>query len=93
MRQRGVETIRRQANAHAQQLGDILSDFAGESANATAKALTSAACRPRVVAIAAIGATYSMTSVARARRIGGMVKPKSFSRDNVFYLVAREGLH
>ena len=39
MRQQGVEAIRRQANARAQQLGEILSDFAGESANATAKAL------------------------------------------------------
>ena len=39
MRQQGVEAIRRQANARAQPLGEILSDFAGESANATAKAL------------------------------------------------------
>ena len=39
MRQQGVEAIRRQANARAEQLGEILSDFAGESANATAKAL------------------------------------------------------
>ena len=38
-RQQGVEAIRRQANARAEQLGEILSDFAGESANATAKAL------------------------------------------------------
>jgi DNA invertase Pin-like site-specific DNA recombinase len=39
MRQQGVEAIRRQANARAQQLGEILSEFAGQSANATAKAL------------------------------------------------------
>jgi Recombinase len=39
MRRQGVEAIRRQANARAEQLGEILSDFAGESANATAKAL------------------------------------------------------
>jgi hypothetical protein len=37
MRRQGVEAIRRQANARAEQLGEILSDFAGESA--TAKAL------------------------------------------------------
>ena len=39
MRQQGVEAIRRQANARAEQLDEILSDFAGESANATANAL------------------------------------------------------
>ena len=39
MRRQGVEAIRRQANARAEQLGEILSDFARESANATAKAL------------------------------------------------------
>ncbi len=39
MRQQGVEAIRQQANARAQQLGEILSDFSGESANGTAKAL------------------------------------------------------
>jgi len=39
MRRQGVEAIRRQANARAEQLGEILSDFAGESANVTAKAL------------------------------------------------------
>src|SRR6478609_6603190 len=38
-RQQGVEVIRRQANARAQQLGEVLSEFAGQSANATAKAL------------------------------------------------------
>jgi hypothetical protein len=32
--------------------------------------------RCRYVPIAAIEPTYSITSVARARRIGGMVKPK-----------------
>jgi DNA invertase Pin-like site-specific DNA recombinase len=39
MRQQGVEAIRQQANARAQQLGEILSEFAGQSANAVAKAL------------------------------------------------------
>ena len=39
MRQQGVEAIRRRANARAAQLGEILSDFAGESANGTANAL------------------------------------------------------
>src|SRR4029077_877001 len=39
MRQQGVEAIRRQANARAQQLSEILSEFAGKSANAVAKAL------------------------------------------------------
>ena len=38
-RQQGVEAVRRQADARAQQLSEILSEFAGESANATAKAL------------------------------------------------------
>ena len=39
MRQQGAEAQRQQANARAQQLSDILAEFAGESANATAKAL------------------------------------------------------
>jgi hypothetical protein len=39
MQQQGVEAIRRQANARAQQLGEILSEFVGQSANAVAKAL------------------------------------------------------
>ena len=39
MKQQGVEAVRRQADARAQQLGEILAEFAGESANATAKAL------------------------------------------------------
>ena len=38
-RQQGVEAIRRQANARAEQLSEILSEFAGKSANAVAKAL------------------------------------------------------
>ena len=39
MRQQGVEAQRQQANARAQQLSEILSEFAGQSANAIAKAL------------------------------------------------------
>ena len=39
MRQQGAEAQRQQANARAQQLSEILAEFAGESANATAKAL------------------------------------------------------
>ena len=39
MRQQGIEVVRRNANARAQQLSEILSEFAGESANATAQAL------------------------------------------------------
>jgi DNA invertase Pin-like site-specific DNA recombinase len=38
-RQQGVEAVRQQADARAQQLSEILSEFAGQSANATAKAL------------------------------------------------------
>ena len=39
MRQQGIEAVRRNADARAQQLSEILSEFAGESANATAQAL------------------------------------------------------
>ena len=39
MQQQGIEAVRQQADARAQQLSEILSEFAGESANATAKAL------------------------------------------------------
>src|SRR6476620_4391409 len=39
MRQQGAEAQRQQANARAQQLSESLAEFAGESANATAKAL------------------------------------------------------
>ena len=39
IQQQGIEAVRRQADARAQQLSEILSEFAGESANATAKAL------------------------------------------------------
>ena len=39
IRQQGVEAVRRKADARAQQLSEILSEFAGESANATAQAL------------------------------------------------------
>ena len=38
-RQQGVEAVRRQADARAQQLGEILAEFTDQSANATAKAL------------------------------------------------------
>ena len=38
-RQQGVEAQRQQADARAQQLSEILSEFAGQSANAIAKAL------------------------------------------------------
>jgi DNA invertase Pin-like site-specific DNA recombinase len=38
-RQQAAEALRQQANARAQQLSEILADFAGQSANATAKAL------------------------------------------------------
>ena len=38
-RQQGVEMQRQQADARAQQLSEILSEFAGQSANAVAKAL------------------------------------------------------
>ena len=38
-RQQGVEVQRQQADARAQQLSEILSEFAGQSANAVAKAL------------------------------------------------------
>ena len=38
-RQQAVETQRQQADARAQQLSEILSEFAGQSANAIAKAL------------------------------------------------------
>ena len=41
MRQQGIEAVRRNADARAQQLSEILSEFAGESANATAQALNS----------------------------------------------------
>ena len=39
IRQQGVETVRRNADARALQLADILVEFEGRSANATAKAL------------------------------------------------------
>ena len=39
MQQQGIEALRQQADARAQQLSEILSEFADESANATAKAL------------------------------------------------------
>jgi DNA invertase Pin-like site-specific DNA recombinase len=39
MQQQGIEAVRRNADARAQQLSEILSEFAGESANATAQAL------------------------------------------------------
>jgi hypothetical protein len=39
IQQQGIEAVRQQAHARAQQLSEILSEFAGESANSTAKAL------------------------------------------------------
>ena len=39
IQQQGIEAVRQQADARAQQLSEILSEFAGESANATAQAL------------------------------------------------------
>ncbi len=39
IQKQGVAALRQQADARAQQFGDILAEFAGESANATAKAL------------------------------------------------------
>ena len=39
VRQQGAEAQRQQADARAQQLSEILSEFAGQSANAIAKAL------------------------------------------------------
>ena len=38
-RQQAAEALRREANARAQQLNEVLSEFMGQSANATAKAL------------------------------------------------------
>jgi hypothetical protein len=38
-RLQGAEALRQQADARAQQLSEILAEFAGQSANATAKAL------------------------------------------------------
>ena len=38
-RRQGAEALRRQTDARAQQLSEILAEFAGQSANATAKAL------------------------------------------------------
>jgi DNA invertase Pin-like site-specific DNA recombinase len=43
MRRQGVAAIRQQADARAQQLGEILAEFAGVSANATAEALNARA--------------------------------------------------
>jgi hypothetical protein len=40
-RQQGVEAVRRQADARAQQLSEILSEFTGQSANATARSARS----------------------------------------------------
>ena len=39
MQQQGVAALRQQADARAQQLSEIFAEYAGESANATAKAL------------------------------------------------------
>jgi DNA invertase Pin-like site-specific DNA recombinase len=39
MRRLGAEALRRNADARAEQLGDVLSEFDGRSANATAKLL------------------------------------------------------
>ena len=39
IQQQGIEAVRQHADARAQQLSEILSEFADESANATAKAL------------------------------------------------------
>ncbi len=39
IQRQGIEALRRNADARAQQLSEILSEFAGQSANATAKAL------------------------------------------------------
>jgi hypothetical protein len=39
VRQQGVAAIRRNADARAEQLRDVLSEFTGQSANATAAAL------------------------------------------------------
>jgi DNA invertase Pin-like site-specific DNA recombinase len=39
VRLQGVAAVRQQADARAQQLSDVLAEFAGQSANATAKAL------------------------------------------------------
>ena len=51
MRQQGVEAIRRQANARAQQLGEILSETSPARARTPPRRRsTSAACRPRVAA-------------------------------------------
>ena len=38
-RRKGAEALRQQAHARAQQLSEILAEFAGQSANAIAKAL------------------------------------------------------
>ena len=39
VRRKGAEALRQQAHARAQQLSEILAEFAGQSANAIAKAL------------------------------------------------------
>jgi DNA invertase Pin-like site-specific DNA recombinase len=39
MQQQGIAALRQQADARAQQLNEIFAEYAGESANATAKAL------------------------------------------------------
>ena len=49
-RQQGVEAQRQQADARAQQLSEILFEFAGQSANAVAKALNDRGLRRRAVA-------------------------------------------
>ena len=38
-KQQGIAAVRQQADARAQQLSEIFAEYAGESANATAKAL------------------------------------------------------
>jgi hypothetical protein len=39
VRQQGAAAVRQQADARAQQISDIVAEFAGQSAHATAKAL------------------------------------------------------
>ena len=66
MRQQGAEAQRQQANARAQQLSDILAEFAGESANATAKALNERGLP------SARGGKWTARSVINVRaRLGG----------------------
>ena len=66
VQQQGVEAVRQQADARAQQLGEILPEFAGQSANATARALNERGLpSPR-------GGKWTARSVINVRnRLGG----------------------